>query len=150
MAAEKNMDDRQFLVFRIDNQEYGVDIQKVTTIIEKDMSIARVPKTPDFIKGVINLRGEIIPVMSIRKRFNFPEVEDTEETRIVVLKTDEIIIGIIVDAVAEVVRLSDDAIENITTLSNDVVMDYISGVGKINDRIVTIINIEKLIDITQA
>ena len=87
MVAEKSMDVRQFLVFKIGSQEYGVDIQKVVTIIEKDMNIARIPKTPDFIKGVINLRGEIIPVMDIRKRFKLPEIEDTEETRIIVLKT---------------------------------------------------------------
>ncbi|HHV98982.1 MAG TPA: chemotaxis protein CheW [Clostridiaceae bacterium] len=150
MAAEKSTDVRQFLVFKIGDQEYGVDIQRVVTIIEKNMNIARIPKTPDFIKGVINLRGEIIPVMNIRKRFRLPEIEDTEETRIIVLKTDEIVIGIIVDAVAEVVRLTNDAIENITNYTNDVMMDYIYGVGKMNDKIVTILNIEKLIDINVA
>lgn len=149
MAAEKSTDVRQFLVFKIGNQEYGVDIQKVTTIIEKDMNIARVPKTPDYIKGVINLRGEIIPVMSIRKRFELPEIEDTEETRIIVLRTDDIVIGIIVDAVAEVIRLTDDSIENVSSFSNDVLMEYIYGVGKVNDKIVTILNIEKLIDINE-
>lgn len=150
MVAEKSMDVRQFLVFKIGSQEYGVDIQKVVTIIEKDMNIARIPKTPDFIKGVINLRGEIIPVMDIRKRFKLPEIEDTEETRIIVLKTEEIVIGIIVDAVAEVIRLTSDSIENIASFSNDVMMDFIYGVGKINDKIVTILNIEKLIDISET
>ncbi len=149
MAAEKSTDVRQFLVFKIGDQEYGVDIQKVTTIIEKDMNIARVPKTPDYIKGVINLRGEIIPVMSIRKRFELPEVEDTEETRIIVLRTDDIVIGIIVDAVAEVIRLTDDSIENVSNFNNDIMMEYIYGVGKVNDKIVSILNIEKLIDINE-
>lgn len=149
MSVEKSIDSKQFLVFRIGKEEYGVDIHKVTTIIEKNIDIARVPKTPGFIKGVINLRGEIIPVMDIRNRFNLPEIDDTEETRIIVLKVDDIIIGIIVDSVAEVLTLADDSIENIASISTDLLMDYIYGVGKKEDRIVTILNLEKLIYITE-
>lgn len=150
MDVEKNTGVKQFLIFKIAKEEYAVEIQMVTTIIEKNIDIARVPKTPDYIKGVINLRGEIIPVMDIRKKFELPEIEDTEDTRIIVLKVDEIVIGIIVDAVAEVVNFTDDSIENITGFSSGHLMDYIYGVGKINDRIVTILNLEKLIAITET
>jgi len=147
MEAAVISDSKQFLVFRLDKEEYGVDIQKVTTIIEKDMAIARVPKTPDFIEGVINLRGEIVPVMNLRKKFNLPAVEDTEDTRIIIIKLEDLAIGLIVDSVAEAIHLSEDSIETISSFSAEVSLDYILGVGKVDGRIVTLLNLEKLIKI---
>lgn len=140
-------DNKQFVVFKLGREEYGVDIQKVTTI-EKMMTIARVPKTVNFIKGVINLRGEIIPIMDLRTRFNIPTIGETDDTRIIIFKIDDIVTGMIVDAVAEVIQLSDDSIESISSFSNDISMDYIYGVGKVDDRIVTLLNLEKLIRIS--
>ena len=136
---------RQFLIFRLAEEEYGVDIQKVTTIIEKDMLISRVPRTPDYIKGVINLRGEIVPIMDMRCRFGLPPVEDTEETRIIIIKIEDIALGLVVDSVAEVITLGEDAIENVSTLSADLSNDYLLGVGKVDKRIVTLLNLEKMI-----
>lgn len=145
MENAKKLGARKFLIFKLNVEEFGIDIQKITTIIEKDMSIARVPKTPDFMKGVINLRGEIIPVINLRKRFNQAEAEDTEATRVVIIKLDEIAVGLIVDSVAEVIELDDDSIENITNIDSDNSLDYIMGVGKYEGRIVTLLNLEKLI-----
>lgn len=150
MDEAKNTGLRKFLVFRLSTEEYGVDIQKITTIIEKDMNIARVPKTPDFMKGVINLRGDIIPVINLRKRFNLADGEDTEETRIIIVKLDEIIVGLVVDSVAEVVDLDDDSIENITNIAGDLSLDYIMGVGKVEGRIITLLNLEKLINLSES
>lgn len=144
MEATTGVDTKQFVVFRLGQEEYGVDIQKVTTI-EQVKHITRVPKTPAFIKGVINLRGDIIPIMDLRKRFNLAEVDNTEDTRIIIIKLDEVFVGIIVDSVAEVLQLTEDSIENITNFSNDLSLDYLLGVGKVNDRIVTLLNIEKLV-----
>jgi purine-binding chemotaxis protein CheW len=140
---------RKFLVFKLCSEEYGLDIQKITTIIEKDMDIARVPKTPAFLKGVVNLRGEIIPVISLRKKFKLIDDEYTEETRIIIVKLEEITIGLIVDSVAEVVELDDDSIENITDISGELSLDYITGVGKADGRIITLLNLEKLISLTE-
>lgn len=148
MEAALNSEFKKFLVFHLGREEYGVDIQKVTTIIEKDMVIARVPKTPDYIKGVINLRGEIIPIMDLRKKLNLSAVDDTEDTRIIIVKVDEIVMGMIVDSVAEVIELDEGSIENITSFSNDLSMEHISGVGKVDERIITILNSEKLIGIS--
>lgn len=147
MEEKIGQDLKQYLVFRLQGIEYGVDIQQVTTIIEKDMTIARVPKTPAFIKGVINLRGEIIPVIDLHKKFNLEEAVDTESTRIIIIKADEIVVGLVVDSVAEVIYLGEDAIENVTSFSGDLSMDYVYGVGKVNDRIVTLLNLEKLVSI---
>lgn len=144
METVASSDVKQFVVFRLGQEEYGVDIQKVTTI-EQMRQITRVPKTPAFIKGVINLRGDIIPIMDLRKRFSLPDVENTEETRIIISKLDEVFVGIIVDGVAEVLQLTEEAIENITNFSNDMSLDYILGVGKVEERIVTLLNIEKLV-----
>ena len=138
---------RQFLVFRLGKEEYGIDIRSITTIIEKDMVIARVPDTPEFIKGVINLRGEIVPIMDTRKRFSLPQVEDTENTRIIIVKIEDIIVGIIVDEVAEVVHLDDEYIENIANFSSDLSMDYIYGVGKVENRIITLLKLDKLLSL---
>lgn len=141
---------KKFLVFKLGNEEYGIDIQKITTIIEKDMNIARVPKTPVFLKGVINLRGEIIPIIHLRRRFGLPEIEDTEETRIIIVKLDEIAIGLIVDAVAEVVELDEESIENVTNFGGVLSAEYLFGVGKINGRIVTLLNLDKLISLSEG
>jgi purine-binding chemotaxis protein CheW len=138
---------KQFLVFKIGTEEYGLDIQKVTTIIEKDMNISRVPQTPGYIKGVINLRGEIIPVMNLRIKFGMPETDDTEETRIIVIKLDDIAIGLIVDMVCEVIDLTDNQIEKVNSFSTSYITDYIMGVAKLENRIVTLLNLQKLITI---
>lgn len=147
MEEIKSQDLRQYLVFRLAGIEYGVDIRQVTTIIEKDMIIARVPKTPAFIKGVINLRGEIIPVMDLHIKFNLAEAEDTENTRIIIVRVEDIIVGLIVDSVAEVIYLGEDAVENVASFNSDLTMDYVYGVGKVNGRIVTLLNLEKLVSI---
>lgn len=143
-------DARKYLVFRLSSEEYGIDIQKITTIIEKEMSIARVPRTPEFIKGVINLRGEIIPIIHLRKRFSLPEIEDSEDTRVIIVKLEEIVIGIIVDSVAEVVELDEDSIENVTNFGGILSSEYINGVGKINGRIITLINLDKLVNLSDG
>lgn len=146
MEELKNLEAKKFLTFRLGSEDYGVDIRKITTIIEKDMTIARVPKTPDYIKGVINLRGEIFPVMSLRKRFSMEEIEYNEETRIVIVKIDELIIGLIVDSVWEVIEFEDEAIESIANIGG-MTTEYILGVGKKDGRIVTLLSLEKLIGI---
>ena len=140
----KGYEAKQFVVFRIGNEEYGVDIQRITTI-ERIMGIARVPKTPPHIKGVINLRGEIIPVICMRTKFNLPLEAYGEDTRVVIFKADDNSIGIIVDSVAEVIQLKEEDIETIGSFTNELLTDYILGVGKVDGRIITLLNLEKII-----
>lgn len=140
----KGTDTRQFVVFRIGQEEYGVDIQKVS-IIEKMMNIARVPTTPAYILGVINLRGEIIPVMDLRQRFDMPAREPDDDTRIIIFRMGEVALGMLVDMVSEVHQLSEANIESVTSITNDRTLDYITGVGKIDGRLVTLLHVEKLI-----
>ncbi len=138
---------KQFIVFKLGQEEYGIDTLKILTI-DRMKTITRVPKTPSHIKGVINLRGDIIPVMDLRIRFNLPEIEATDDTRIIILKFEDALIGVIVDMVVQTLHITEDAIESISNLSNDVSLDYIYGVGKVDGRIVTLLNFEKLVKLS--
>lgn len=148
MGEVISVEGKQYVVFLLGKENYGVDIQKVTTI-EKIMPFARVPKTPDYIKGVTNLRGEIVPVMDLRIKFGMEHREETEETRVIIIKINDISLGLIVDEVDEVLNLSEESIENFTNFTNDLSMDYILGVGKVNGRIVTLLNIEKIAEVSE-
>ena len=136
---------KRYLVFKIGEEEYGIDIRKITTIIEKDMEIARVPKLPTFLKGVINLRGEIIPVMSMRLKLGLSEDSYGPDTRIIIISLDEVSAGLIVDSVAEVIEFDDESIESITNIAGELSFDYIAGVGKAEGKIVTLLNLDRLI-----
>ena len=150
MAGQNVSEAKKHLVFKLDNNEFGIDINKITTIIEKDMNIARVPKLPAFLKGVINLRGEIIPVISLRIRFGLADDVYDEDTRIIIVKLDEFSAGIIVDSVAEVIELNEETTENIANITGEHSLDYIIGVGKVNDRIITLLNLEKLVSLEES
>jgi len=146
--ADKNVTEaKKYLVFRLGNEEYGIDIRKITTIIEKDMNITRVPKLPLFVKGIINLRGEIVPVISLRLKFDLPDDVFDPETRIIIVKIDDVSVGLIVDSVAEVIELDEESIESIANIAGNLSVDYITGVGKANGRIITLLNAEKLISL---
>lgn len=134
----------QYLIFRVGDQEYGTELNQVS-IIEKDLTYTRVPTTPNYIKGVVNLRGDIFPIMSIRLKFGLPEIEVDDDTRIVIFNINESMLGIIVDAVREVVHLSKDDIESAGNITDDKTLDYISGVVKKDERLITLLNLEKLV-----
>lgn len=141
---QNEFETKQYIVFSLGEEKFGIDSLKITTI-DRMKTITRVPKTPAFIKGVINLRGDIIPVMDLRQKFRLPQIEETEDTRIIILKLEEVSIGVIVDQVVHTIQLSDDAIENASSLLNNTANDYIDGIGKVDGEIVTLLNFEKLI-----
>ncbi|HEY8420989.1 MAG TPA: chemotaxis protein CheW [Thermoclostridium sp.] len=141
---------KQYVIFKVENDEYGADINKVT-IIERMLNITRVPKTPQYIKGVINLRGDVIPVMDLRTRFSLPGKEADDNTRIIIIDINGISYGIIVDSVVEVLQFDETSIESVSGFTSNVNLDYISGVAKNNDRLITLLNLEKLIsELTNA
>ena len=135
---------RQFVEFKIGQEEYGVDILQVKTI-ERMMPITRVPKAPKFVEGVINLRGEIVPVIDLRKRFDLPSGETTENTRIIIVSVNEITVGMIVDSATEVVQLSQDAIEPAPSITSSIDSNYLDGVGKIDGKLLILLNVAKLL-----
>ena len=139
----------QLVVFDLADEYYGVDIGAVNTIIRMQ-EVTRIPRTPTFIEGVINLRGSIIPVIDLRKRFGLAVGEVTKASRIVVVEAAGQMIGMIVDAVAETLRLPADAIEPPSPVIASVDSDYLRGVGKQENRLVILLNLEKVLTMAET
>ena len=145
LEGEKKLEVTQFIVTKIGNEQYGIQIKFVDNIIRM-MKITRVPKAPHYYKGVINLRGEIIPVISLRLKFGLEEIPETKDFRIIIIKTDKSnSVGIIVDSVSEVVSLDEEHVEKTTVDSNDSRMQYIAMIGKYGETLISIVNVESLI-----
>ena len=135
----------QYNVVRIGNEQYGINIKYIDNIV-RNQKITRVPKTQTYYKGVINLRGEIIPVMSIRLKLGLEDDEFTDKTRIIIVKIEGATIGVIVDQVREVVTLDDDNTEKITRTSrDDAASGYISSIGKSKGELISLLDIVGLI-----
>ncbi len=135
---------RQFVEFKLGDEDYGIDILQVKTI-ERMMPITRVPKAPQFVEGVINLRGEIVPVIDLKKRFDLPLSETTDSTRIIIVSIDDITVGMIVDSATEVIQLSQDDIEPAPPITGSIDVNYLDGVGKIDGRLLILLNVAKLL-----
>ena len=141
----KNSETKQYIVIRINNELFGIDIMNVDSIV-KTQQITRVPKCQDYFIGVINLRGEIVPVMSIRKRFGLPEIEDDGATRIIILKPEQqTMVGIKVDMVMEVVTLDESCIEKNNVGLSENGQIFISAVGKYNGELISILNLQSVV-----
>ncbi|MEN6356097.1 MAG: chemotaxis protein CheW [Armatimonadota bacterium] len=134
----------QIVVFDLAHEFYGVDIGAVNTIIRMQ-EITRIPRTPEFVEGVINLRGSIVPVIDLRKRFGLPVGDATKSSRIVVVEAAGQMIGMVVDAVAETLRLSADMIEPPSPVVVNANSAYVRGVGKQDNRLVILIDLEKVL-----
>lgn len=134
----------QFIVIRLGAEQYGIDISYIDNIVRMQ-NITRVPKVPVYLKGVINLRGEVIPVMSIRLKMGLPEDEITRATRIIILKLEQQgNVGIIVDEVKEVVTLAANEIEKNTYDPKDGVVSFINGVGKHNGELISLLDLNSV------
>ncbi|WIF95813.1 chemotaxis protein CheW [Caminicella sporogenes] len=140
------MAENQYVVFSLCGEEYAIDILKVNEINRlKEIKITKIPKTPDYIDGIINLRGDVVPILNLRKKFHMKHRDIDKETRIVIVKIDSKIIGLLVDSVSHVLTLEEKEIspppEEIKISSQ-----YIVGVGKKGSRMIFILDIEKLFD----
>ncbi|GAB6088214.1 chemotaxis protein CheW [Alkaliphilus crotonatoxidans] len=143
-----NLDNNnQYVIFKLQDEDYGIPINYVETI-EKISEITRVPNAPYYVKGVINLRGEVVPVLDLRKRFQFPEIELSEESRIIILSIDEMIVGILVDSSSEVLTIENEAIDHASNLINNFDDDYINGIGKVHERMIIMVDALKILGIS--
>ncbi|MFD2670081.1 chemotaxis protein CheW [Marinicrinis sediminis] len=134
------------IVFSLGEEEYGVEVDKVQTI-ERMSPLTRVPKTPDFIKGVINLRGVVVPVIDLRGRFNLPETDHTESTRIIIVAVNDIQVGMIVDAANDVIDVDTDHIEDPPEVVGGIKAKYLRGVAKIGDgRLLIMLNLSEVLN----
>jgi len=139
------MAEEQLVTFNLGTEEFGVDIMMVQEII-RIPSITRVPKAPNYVEGVINLRGNIIPIVNLRTRFGMASVEDTELSRTIVLQVNKKVFGIRVDAVNEVLRLEEGDIEPPPPVALGMEAHFIRGVGKIGERLLILLNLDQIMD----
>lgn len=144
MPEEKRSGELQLVTFKIGSEEFSVNILKVQEII-RTMEITRVPRSPEFVEGVINLRGKVIPVLDLRKRFGLPKIEHDKDTRIIVVESTGKTVGLIVDSVSEVLRLPTDTIEPPPEVVGGIDSEYIDGVGKLEDRLIILLNLDKVL-----
>ena len=143
MEHTKAEQELQLVTFRLANEEYGLPITKVREI-NRLVPVTKLPQTPSFVEGIINLRGRIIPVIDLRKRFEMSVATHDDDTRIIIVDISGQVVGVIVDAVTEVVRLNT---ANVEPSPANVALDsqYIEGVGKIDDRLIILLDIDKVL-----
>lgn len=137
------MTEEQLVTFGLGSEEFGVDIMLVQEII-RIPPITRVPKAPDYVEGVINLRGNVIPVVCLRTCFGMEKITETDLSRIIVLQIQKKVFGIRVDTVTEVLRLDDSAIEPPPTVTLGMDVQFIRGVGKIGERLLILLDLNQI------
>lgn len=147
-AKGESTDLLQLVSFKIGNEEFGVDILKVQEI-NKMVAVTKVPNSPSFVEGVINLRGKVIPIVDLRTRLGLEKVEQTKDTRIIVVDVDSRIIGFIVDSVSEVLRIPVNITEAPPEIATGVNSEFIKSVGKLDDRLLILIDLDKILSTTE-
>lgn len=134
----------QLVSFKIGNEEFGIDIFNVKEI-NRMVNITKVPNSPDYVEGIINLRGKVIPVIDLRTKLGMPKKEHDKDTRIVVADIDGRTVGFLVDAVSEVLRIPRNITEAPPALTTGINSDYITAVGKLEDRLLTLLDLTKVL-----
>jgi purine-binding chemotaxis protein CheW len=135
----------QFVGFRLEDTDYGVAITRIREIILM-RPITRVPEVPEYIEGLINLRGTVIPVVNLRRRFGLPHRDFDEETRIIVATVDERVVGFVVDAVTQIMRVGSDLIQAAPLAVASIDRRYIDGVARWENWLLVLLNLDYLID----
>ena len=133
----------QIIIFKLGEEEFGVNILQVREIEKLDQGITRVPKAPHFVEGIINLRGEIIPIVDLRRRFGLSLPEVGLNSRVIIVEVGEAQVGMLVDAVVEVLRVPVSAIESAPTITKGVDSYFLAGVVNINERLIVLLNLER-------
>ncbi len=138
----------QWVTFRLAEETYGINVMQVQEVLRVS-EIAPVPGAPDYVMGIINLRGNVVTVLDTRKRFGLPTTEMTESTRIVIIESDKTVVGILADSVAEVVELRRSEIESPPTVGNKESSRYIEGVATNNAELLILVDINKLLSMDE-
>lgn len=136
---------QEFLIFTLGNEEYGIDILKVQEIRGYDQ-VTRIANTPPFIKGVTNLRGVIVPIVDLRIKFNQQDVDYDDSTVVIVLNFGQRVVGIVVDGVSDVLSLAAEQIRPAPEFTVTLSTEYLTGLGAVGDRMLILVNIEKLLN----
>lgn len=143
-ASKADSEDGKFLTFQLQNEEYGLEILKVREILGL-LNITTVPQTPDYVRGVVNLRGQVIPVIDLRLKFGMKERDDDKRTCIIVVAVNGIKMGIVVDTVSEVMDIGKDSIDETPSFGTKLNTDYILGMGKVKGGVKILLDIDKVL-----
>lgn len=135
----------QWVTFRLEDETYGINVMQVQEVLRYS-EIAPVPGAPSYVLGIINLRGNVVTVIDTRSRFGLPSADITDNTRIVVIEAENQVVGILVDAVAEVVYLKQSEIETTPNVGNDESAKFIQGVCHKNDELLILVDLEKMLN----
>lgn len=138
------MGTRQFVVFTINGEEFGLNIENISSI-ERMLDIFKIPNTPDYIEGLANLRGKVLTIFNLRRRFNLASPEFDENTKIIITNTSASEIGIIVDGVREIIKVEDDEFDPAPQALNNVRDRFLSGTAKVGDRLILMLDLEKVL-----
>lgn len=135
------------VVFKLSSNEYGLRVDEVREVL-KVQDITSLPNTPDYIIGVTNIRGEITPIIDLRKKLNIYDTEEDNENEklVMVIEIDNVPVGILVDAVSDVMQISKEQIEDMGEMRKNISGEYIEGIAKINNRLIIILNIKNLVN----
>ena len=138
----------QLVVFNVGKELYGVGIDSVKEIVRVP-DVTEVPDSPEFLEGVINLRGRVVPVIDLRKRLRLNGAERTKSTRVLITGNSGSIVGLLVDSVSEVIKIQPDAIEDPPEMISAIGVEYITGVAKIEEKLIIILNIKKVLSVEE-
>ncbi len=138
----------QLVSFKIGNEEFGIDILKVQEIIRL-MAITQIPNSPDFVVGVINLRGRVIPVIDLRVKLGLPSIDHNSSTRVVVVEINQTTVGFIVDAVSEVLRIPKSITEAPPAIVAGIESEYITSIAKLEDRLLIFLDLERVLTVIE-
>jgi purine-binding chemotaxis protein CheW len=143
-ALAKTDEILQLVTFNLASEEYAVDILKVQEI-NRMKEITRVPNSPPYVEGVINLRGKVMPVVNLRHKFGLEEVENTEQSRIMIMDIQGITMGLVVDSVSEVLRVPSNIVEPAPPMASNISTEFIRGIAKLEDRLIILLDMDRLI-----
>ena len=138
--------EQQLVIFELANEFYGINIAVVESII-KMQAITQLPQSPSYVKGVTNLRGSVLPVIDLRSRFALQPKEDTRQTRIIIITMGSIKVGVTVDGVSEVLRVSDELIEPLPPMVNSVNSVFLKGIVRLENRLIILLELGKVLDL---
>ncbi|MGB7566552.1 MAG: chemotaxis protein CheW [Chitinivibrionales bacterium] len=142
----------KYLTFKLAEEEYGLEILKVQEIIQMQ-AVTKVPRTPEYMRGVINLRGKVIPVVDLRRKFNMESSKDTDKTCIIVVQVtngaNKVVMGTIIDEVKEVLNIKAENIEDTPSFGSSINTDFILGMGKVGSSVKMLLDIDKVLSMAE-
>jgi purine-binding chemotaxis protein CheW len=138
-------EEMQLAVFRVGGEEYAIDIMRIMEII-RPQKVTRIPKAPEFVEGVVNLRGKVVPILDLRRRFGVDSAQaDPKKVRVVIVKMAGRVVGVVVDEVTEVIYMRKDQVEATPDAVKGAGADYLTGVGKFGERLIVLLDMEKVL-----